>query len=150
MRHGGRQVLWFRRQSEKADVLRKVPLFQNLSKRDLERVSRIADEVESKPGEVLMRQGDPGREFILIVDGGVRIERNGEVIARRGAGEFLGELALLDKEPRTATVVTDAPSTLLVIHYGRFWPLLETVPGVQRKLLIGLADRLRELQDRLD
>ena len=97
-----------------------------------------------------MRQGEIGRELVLIVDGSVRIERNGKVIARRGADEFLGELALLDKKPRTATVVTDTSSTLLVIHSSRFWPLLETVPGVQLKLLIGLAARMRELQDTLD
>jgi CRP/FNR family cyclic AMP-dependent transcriptional regulator len=140
----------FRRRSEKAEVLGKVPLFQSLSKRDLEQVSKIADEVESQPGEVLMRQGEIGRDFVLIVDGGVRIERNGKVIAHRGPGEFLGELALLDKKPRTATVVTETPSILLVIRWGRFWPLLETVPGVQRKLLVGLAARLRELQDTVD
>jgi CRP-like cAMP-binding protein len=140
----------FRRRSEKAEVLRKVPLFENLSKRDLEQVSRIADEVESKPDEVLMRQGEIGREFVLIVDGGVRIERNGKVIAHRGAGDFLGELSLLDKKPRTATVVTDTPSTLLVIQWSHFWPLLEAVPGIQRKLLLGLAARMRELQDTLD
>lgn len=140
----------FRRQSEKAEVLKKVPLFANLSKRDLEQVSKIADEVESKPGEVLMRQGEIGREFMMIVDGRVRVERNGHVIARRGAGEFLGESALLDSKPRTATVVTDEPTTLLVMHWARFWPMLETVPGVQRKLLIGLAGRLRELQDSVD
>lgn len=140
----------FRRRADKAEVLSKVPLFQNLSKRDLEQVSKIADEVESKPGEVLMRQGEIGREFVLILDGGVRVERNGKVVARRGGGDFLGELALLDKQPRSATVVTEEPSTLLVIQWGRFWPLLETVPGVQRKLLIGLASRMRQLQDTFD
>ncbi|GAC1522200.1 MAG: hypothetical protein NVS2B16_29990 [Chloroflexota bacterium] len=131
-------------------MLKKVPLFSNLSKRDLEQVSKIADEVDSKPGEVLMRQGDRGREFMLIVDGSVRIERNGKVIARRGSGEFLGELALLDGKTRTATVVTDEPTTFLVVHWARFSTLLETVPGVQRKLLTGLAGRLRELQDRVE
>ncbi|MBV9282092.1 MAG: cyclic nucleotide-binding domain-containing protein [Chloroflexi bacterium] len=142
--------MWFKRRSDKVEVLQKVPLFQNLSKRDLDQVAKIADEVQSQPGEVLMRQGEPGREFILVADGGVRIERNGEVVEHRGPGEFLGELALLDGKARTATVITEKPSTLLVIHWGRFWPLLETVPGVQRKLLIGLAGRMREVLDRVD
>ena len=141
--------MWFRRRSDKVEVLRKVPLFQSLSKRDLDQVARIAEEVQSPPGEVLMRQGEPGRTFILVVDGSVRIERNGEVIAHRGAGEFLGELALLDGKGRSASVITEEPATLLVIHWGRFWPLLESVPGVQRKLLIGLAGRLREIEDRV-
>ena len=141
--------MWFRRRSDKVEVLRKVPLFQSLSKRDLDQVARIAEEVQSPPGEVLMRQGEPGRTFILVVDGSVRIERNGEVIAHRGTGEFLGELALLDGKGRSASVITEEPATLLVIHWGRFWPLLESVPGVQRKLLIGLAGRLREIEDRV-
>lgn len=140
----------FHRQSDKAEVLKKVPLFENLNKRDLDRVAKIADEVDSKPGEVLMRQGDRGREFMLVVDGKVRIERDGHVIAHRGPGEFLGEMALLDGKPRTATVVTEEPSTLLVIHWGQFWPLLESVPAVQRKMLIGLSGRMREMQAALD
>jgi CRP-like cAMP-binding protein len=137
----------FRRRQDKADVLCKVPLFQNLSKRDLDHVARIADEVDVKAGEVLMRQGDPGREFILVASGKARIERNGKVVAHVGPGDFLGEMALLDGKPRSATVVTEEPGTLLVIHWGRFWPLLETVPSLQRKMLVGLSGRIRELQD---
>jgi CRP/FNR family transcriptional regulator, cyclic AMP receptor protein len=142
--------MWFRRRSDKIEVLQKVPLFQNLSKRDLDQIARIADEVQTQPGEVLMRQGEPGREFVLIVDGSVRIERDGQVIDHRGPGEFLGELALLDGKGRTATVIAEKPMTLLVIHWGRFWPLLETIPRVQGKLLIGLAGRLREVLDRTE
>jgi hypothetical protein len=84
-----RQAMRFRRRSEKAEALRMVPLLENLSKRELEQISTIADEVESEPGEVLMRQGGICRELILIVDGSVRIERNGKVIARRGGVESL-------------------------------------------------------------
>ena len=137
----------FRRRSQKIDVLQTVPLFRTLSKHDLDHIATIADEVESSPGEVLMRQGEAGREFMLIVSGCVRVERNGEVIARRGAGEFLGEMALLDGQGRTATVITEEPSHLLVIHWSRFWPLMESVPELQRKILVGLAGRMRELQE---
>jgi CRP-like cAMP-binding protein len=140
----------FRRSADKADVLCKVPLFQNLSKRELAQVSRIADEVDCQQGKVLMHEGATGREFVLIVDGSVRIERRGRILTRRGAGEFLGELALLDGEPRTATVVAETPCTLLVIQSTQFWTMLESVPSVQRKLLIGLARRIREAQDRHD
>jgi CRP/FNR family cyclic AMP-dependent transcriptional regulator len=97
-----------------------------------------------------MREGTSGREFVLIVEGSVRVMQRGLLIAHRGPGEFLGELALLDGEPRTATVIADEPCTLLVIHRNQFWQLLETVPGVQRKLLVGLAGRLREAQTTLD
>jgi len=140
----------FRRNADKADVLGKVPLFQNLSKRDLARVSQIADEAHCEPGKVLMREGATGRELILIVEGSVRVMQRGMLIAHRGPGEFLGELALLDGEPRTATVIADEPCRLLVIHRSQFWQLLESVPSVQRKLLIGLATRLREAQTRPD
>ena len=137
----------FQRRSQKAEVLKTVPLFQNLSKKDLDGIARIADEVESNPGEVLMRQGEPGREFILIAGGKVRVEQDGKIIAHLGPGEFLGEMALLDGLPRSATAVTEEPSSLLVIHWGRFWPLLETTPGVQRKMLISLSARLREREN---
>lgn len=79
----------------------------------------------------------------------MKVERDGSVIAYRGAGEYLGELALLDGKPRTATVITDEPSTLLLIEWQRFWPLLESQPSVKTKLLIGLTRRLRELQESL-
>jgi CRP/FNR family transcriptional regulator, cyclic AMP receptor protein len=139
----------FQRHSDKADALNNVPLFGDLSKRDLERVARIADEIDSMPGEVLIRQGELAREFFLIARGGVKIERDGKVIAHRGEGEVLGELALIDGKPRTATVITEKPSTLLLIEWQRFWPLLESQPTVKTKLLVGVTRRLREVQDSL-
>jgi CRP-like cAMP-binding protein len=140
----------FQRRSQKVEALRTVPLFRGFSQRDLDRIARIADEVESEPGEVLLRQGEPAREFFLIVEGSVRIERNGTVVAHVGAGEALGEIALLDGKRRTATAITDAPSTLLVVHWSQFWPLIESVPGLERKLLVGLAERFRELRESFD
>jgi CRP-like cAMP-binding protein len=140
----------FQRRSQKVEVLRSVPLFQNFSQRDLDRVAKIADEVDSQPGEVLLRQGEPGRELFLIVQGKVRIERNGKVITHLGAGEVLGEIALLDGKRRTATAITDAPSTLLVVHWSQFWSLVEGVPGLERKLLVGLAERFRERLESID
>lgn len=140
----------FRRRSDKVDMLQTVPLFRNLSKHDLDQVARIADEVDSQPGEVLLRQGDRGREFILVAQGKVRIERNGQVIAHRGAGEFIGEMALLDGKPRSATVITEEPSTLLVVHWAQFGPLLDANPNIPKKLLVGLSERLREREEMLD
>jgi CRP-like cAMP-binding protein len=140
----------FQRRSQKTEALRTVPLFRTFSQRELDHIAKIADEVDSQPGEVLLRQGEPGRELLLIAQGSVRIERNGKVIAYRGAGEVLGEIALLDGKTRTATAITETPSTLLVVHWSQFWPLVEGVPGLVRKLLIGLAERYRELQDTVD
>ena len=142
--------MWFKHRSDKIEELRKVPLFAHLSSRDLDQVARIAEEVQAEPGKVLMRRGEPGRDFILIVDGKVRIDRDGQTIAQCGPGTFIGEMALLDGKGRSATAITEEPTTMLVIRWGRFWPMLETIPGVQRKLLIGLASRIREVEARAD
>src|SRR5947209_13498715 len=130
----------FRRTTDsKADVLRKVPLFANLSKRDLAHIGQITEEVDSKPGDVLIRQGELGRELIVLVDGSVRVEQNGREIRRLGDGETLGEMALLDGRPRSATVITETPSTLLIVHKQSFDDLLDTVPGLCRQLLLALC-----------
>jgi CRP/FNR family transcriptional regulator, cyclic AMP receptor protein len=138
-----------RNRSSKIDVLQKVPLFRDLSKRQLDEIAKHADEIEGKPGEVLVRQGEVGHELIIIVEGSARVERDGQVIAHLKSGDFLGEMSLLDGKPRSATVITEIPGTLLVIHSRSFGPLLDTVPGLQRKMLTALVERFRELQQTL-
>ena len=138
-----------RRRSDKADVLKKVPLFSGLSRRHLDHVAREADEVKEEAGTVLTRQGGLGREFILILEGGARVERDGTVIARLGPGDVFGEMSLIDGMPRSATVVAESPSVLLVIEARSFRELLDTVPGLQRKLLITLCVRLRAADAKL-
>lgn len=132
--------------SNRAQALRHVPLLADLDRRHLEEVANRCDEVKSEPGEVLVRQGETGRELILVLEGSVRVERDGRPVAHLGSGEFVGEMALLDGEPRSATVVTETPSTLLLIESRSFWPLLEANPAMQKKLLVSLAGRMRELQ----
>jgi CRP-like cAMP-binding protein len=132
-----------RRRSDKADALRKVPLFNGLSRRHLDLIAREADEVKEDAGSVLTRQGGLGREFLLMLEGGARVERDGKVIARLGPGDFFGEMSLIDGMPRSATVIAESPSVLLAIEARCFRKLLDTVPGLQRKLLITLCARLR-------
>jgi len=132
-----------RRRSEKVDVLKKVPLLSGFSQRDLDLIARVADEVKVDAGRVLTQQGGLGLEFLLILDGRARVERNGTVIARLGPGEFFGEMSLIDGKPRSASVIAESPSVLLVIEARSFRKLLDTVPGLQRKLLITLCARLR-------
>ena len=132
-----------RRRSEKVDVLKKVPLLSGFSQRDLDLIARVADEVKVDAGTVLTRQGGLGLEFLLIVDGGARVERNGTVIARLGPGEFFGEMSLIDGKPRSASVIAESPSVLLVVEARSFRKLLDAVPGLQRKVLITLCGRLR-------
>jgi CRP/FNR family cyclic AMP-dependent transcriptional regulator len=131
------------RRSEKIDLLRKVPLFSGLGRRHLEMIARAADEVKVDKGTVLVRQEELGREFLLIVDGTARVERDGQVINRLKAGDLCGEMSLIDGKPRCATVIAETPAVLLVVHRRSFGHLLNTVPGLQKKVLAGLCERLR-------
>lgn len=135
--------MWFRRRDDKVDVLKKVPLFTLLSRRHLDLIARVADEVKLDAGKVLAQQGERGLEFLLIVDGSARVERDGKLIARLAAGDIFGEMSIIDGKPRTATVIAETPIVLLVVHRRSFSYLLDTIPGLQRKVLVTLCERLR-------
>jgi CRP-like cAMP-binding protein len=131
---------------EKLELLRKTPLLAGLGRRDLEEVGRLADEVDVKAGHVLMREGDPGREFFVIVDGTVRIDRGGETIRRMGAGDFVGDIALVTERPRTATVTAESDARLLVVGHREFHSLLDQFPSIRLSVLESMALRLRDLE----
>jgi CRP/FNR family cyclic AMP-dependent transcriptional regulator len=115
----------------------------SLSQRHLDLVARHADEVSLDAGRVLARQGGLGREFLLIVDGSARVERDGRRIAHLGPGDCFGEMSLIDGRPRSATVVAETPMVLLCVHTRSFGYLLDTVPGLRKKILVTLCQRLR-------
>jgi CRP-like cAMP-binding protein len=138
-----------RRRSDKADVLKKVPLFSGLSRRYLDLIAAEADEVKEEAGTVLTKQGGLGLEFLLLLEGDARVERDGTVIARLGAGDFFGEMSLIDGLPRSAAVIAESPTVLLVIQSRSFRSLLDRVPGLQKKLLVTLCARLRAADVRL-
>ena len=119
-------------------------MFSGLSRRHLDLIARHADEVTLSAGKVLARQGEHGLEFLLLLDGRVRVERDGRRIARLGPSEFFGEMSLIDGKPRTATVIAETPVSLLVIHRRVFGELLDTVSGLQKKVMLTLCERLRE------
>lgn len=131
---------------EKLDLLRTVPLFAGLGRREIERLGQLCDEVDLPAGRVLMRQGESGSEAIVIVEGRVRIERNGRTIAERTSGDVIGEIALLAEGPRTATVTLIEPSRLLVIGHREFHALMDEMPEVRLTILSALAERLRGLE----
>jgi CRP-like cAMP-binding protein len=137
-------MLLLKRRSEKIELLRKVPLFSELGRRHLNVIAGVADEVKVEAGTALARQGRLGREFVLIVDGSARVETDGKVLARLEAGDFCGEMSLIDGKPRCATVVAESPCVLLVVHTRSFRRLLDAVPGLQRKILITVCQRLRD------
>lgn len=129
----------------KLDLLRRVPLFTQCRGEPLEMISRLADEVDVPDGYTLMRQGDIAREFFLIVDGKVRIERDGKILKTLGPGDYLGEVALLSESPRTATAVTEGPTSLLVITHQGFNALLDSSSTIRMAIFEGVATYLRNL-----
>jgi CRP-like cAMP-binding protein len=128
--------------SHKVDLLRKIPLFGACSRKELEAIARVADELALPEGRVLMRQGERGRELVVLVDGDATIERNGRKIATRSAGDFLGELALVTGRPRTATVTAATDLRVLVIERQSFDHLLSDVPTIAVKVMRAVAERL--------
>jgi CRP-like cAMP-binding protein len=135
-----------RRSSQKMDLLKKVPMFGNLSQRHLREIGKHADQVRVEAGRVLAQQEKKGWEFIFIVDGKARVEKNGKVIRQLSGGDFFGEISLIDGEPRTATVIAETDMTLLVVNKTSFDHLLDTIPGLQRKILISLCQYLRRAE----
>lgn len=131
---------------EKLDKLRRVPLFSGLGRRELERLGMLTDEVDLPAGRVLMRQGDRGEELFVFMTGSARVERDGRVIAERGPDDFVGEIALVDGGPRTATVTLTADSALLVVGRQQFRQLLDEFPAVRLQVLDALAHRVRSAE----
>lgn len=121
-------------------------MFSHCRNEPLDLIGRLADEVDVPDGYTLMRQGDIAQEFFLVVDGRVRIERDGQVVNTLGPGEFLGEIALLSEGRRTATAVTEGPAKLLVITHQGFNSLLASSADIRAAILQSVADRFRSLQ----
>ena len=132
-------------QDTKVQALKGAPLFESLSRKDLTQLARVSEDLEVEPGTVLCREGEIGHEFFVIVDGEIKVTRKGRRFALRGGGDFVGEIALLDDVPRTATVTAETPVRLFVLTRKDFRHLLDENPGVERKVLGALARRLAEL-----
>jgi CRP/FNR family cyclic AMP-dependent transcriptional regulator len=130
---------------QKLELLKRVPLLSGLGKRDIEEVGRLADEIDLPAGHVLTREGASGHEFFVIIDGTVRVDRGGVSIGSLGPGDFLGEIALVDDGPRTATATTESPAKLLVVGHREFHSLMAQFPTIQTCVLQALAKRVRSL-----
>jgi len=126
----------------KIDLLKNVPLFGGCSKSELQRIASLADELDLGDGATLIREGERGREFIVIAEGTVRVTRNGKQLRDLGAGDFIGEIALVADVPRTATVTATSPVRLLVVTDRAFRGLLEQMPSIAKKVLQSLGERL--------
>ena len=129
------------------DLLRRVPLFSGMSPEALAELGRIVREVDVAEGTALTHEGRHEGYFFIIVSGTVRVERGGRTVNTIGPGDFLGEIALLDGGPRTATAVTETPCRLLSMDHQMFHGLLETSPTVRTAVLEAVGERLRAMDD---
>jgi CRP/FNR family transcriptional regulator, cyclic AMP receptor protein len=127
----------------KLELIGRVPLFSGCDAGDIKWIGRLADEVDVAAGHVILREGTTAHEFIIVIDGALRVERLGSVINRLGPGDFAGEIALVDGGPRTATVIADVPSRLFVIGHREFHSLLKKRPSIELQVLQALARRVR-------
>ena len=130
------------RKNAKVELIRKIPLFKNCSSREIGQIAGIADEIDLKEGKELTQEGKPGREFFVLVEGKADVLKKGRKINTLGAGDFFGEIAIIKRTPRTATVKATSPVRALVITERNFRTLLDRSPDIERKVLEELADRL--------
>jgi CRP/FNR family transcriptional regulator, cyclic AMP receptor protein len=127
------------------DHLASVPLFTACSKKELGVIAKAGTEMSFPDGTELMKQDQSAREAFVVTAGNVVVKRNGRKVAELGPGSILGELGLLDRGPRTATVVTQGPVEALVLGPREFAGLLDEVPSISHKLMKAMAARIREL-----
>jgi len=129
-------------QNVKVEALRRAPLFEGLSKRELRELARATEDLKIEAGTVLCREGSLGREFFVIVDGVVEVTKDGRRLATRKAGEFFGEIALITTTKRTATVTAKTPIRCFILTRGDFRRVLDENPTVERKVMQALGERL--------
>ncbi len=125
--------------------LSQVPLFSSCSTRDLGKIAKAADRIDMVAGTTIITQGTAGKQAFVLLSGSATVKRNGKKIATVQAGAIVGELSLLDRGSRTATVVCDTDCELLVIDARHLFAVIDEVPAMAHKLLAALATRIRDL-----
>ncbi len=125
------------------ELIKRVPLFSRCTKKELAAIAGEADELVVPEGRSLSRQGATGREFVVIVEGSADVQKNGRKINRLGAGDFLGEIALISGAPRTATVTTTSEARILVLNDRSFRRLTKEIPSLHASVLKALSERLQ-------
>jgi len=130
------------RKNAKVELLHAVPLFANCSKAELDRIASLADELDLADGATLIREGERGREFLVIVNGTVSVTKRGKKVRDLGSGDFIGEISLISDVPRTATVTATSTVRLLVVTDRAFRGLIEEMPSIATKVLQSLGERL--------
>ena len=126
---------------DKFDLLKQVPLFADWSRGELQAVAAVADQLDVPAATTLTLEGDTAREFVVLVEGEASVEIQGEPVATLRSGDFLGEIALLTRSPRTATVRTTKQSRLFVLTDRAFRQLADTVPAFAGRTWRAAAER---------
>ena len=124
------------KRNDRLAAFRSIALFRACSDEELGQIDAVSDEVRIEAGRDLIRQGDLGREFIVLVDRAVTVSRDGEEVATLGPGAHFGELALLVDQPRNATVTAITPVTAQVIDRRGFQSMLDGSPHLTKNLLV--------------
>jgi len=119
------------------------PLFAGLKKGQLKAIARSSRERAFKSGDEIVREGELGVGFYLILGGSAEVRRAGRVLTRLGRGQFFGEMGLLDQQPRSADVIALEDTDCLVLSAPTFWSLVSTNPKIARTMVQELARRLR-------
>jgi CRP-like cAMP-binding protein len=128
--------------NSKIELLKRVPLFAGCSKKELAHIAMVADEIDFRSGKTLIREGELGREFFILVDGTAEISRKGKPIDTAGPGDFFGEMALLADQPRNATVTTTSAVDALVVTARSFRDLIGDNPLIALKVMRAVAERV--------
>jgi CRP/FNR family cyclic AMP-dependent transcriptional regulator len=127
----------------KIDLIKRVPLFSRCTKKELAAIAGEADELVLPEGRTLSRQGASGSEFVVIVEGSAEVRKNGRKVNQLGAGDFLGEIALISGAARTATVTTTSATRILVLNDRGFRRLTKEIPSIHASVLKALSERLQ-------
>jgi len=126
------------------EIFRKIPLFRSLEERELKALANLSKEMTFKAGDPIVKEGDAGLGFYLIKEGEAKVRHGDRTVATLGRGDFFGEMALLDDQPRSADVIATEPTKCLVLLRWNFWSMISKNPNVVRGLLREMSRRLRE------
>lgn len=126
----------------KVELISRVPLFARCSKKELRMIANLADQIEWPEGKTLIKEGRPGSEFFILIEGTASVSQGGSKLRDLLAGDWAGEIALISDVPRTATVVATSPIRALVMTRGGFSQLMTDSPSIAAKVLAGLGERV--------
>ena len=138
-----------RPRSEMVEIIRKVPLFANLSKAEAREVAKLCSERTFEPGQQIFRQGEEAQLMMAILAGRARVDRDDKSITTVTAGDSIGEMSLIDGHRRSASVIAETPVEVIVIYQTTFAKLLDGNPSIARKLLMAQTARLRAADQKL-